>query len=120
MIRKRGLRPLQLVLVAALGASLPAGAIARGGGAHNGDSSMNPFTGDSYSYFHGGHNLGEPAMVIPWRTPVAKAADSGDRSVPHGAAKALITTTTSGRSAAFHSLDATRGDQRTDAQQGTP
>jgi hypothetical protein len=118
MIRIRDLRPFQLVLVAVLGASLPAGAIARGGGGHGGDSSMNPFTGDSYAYFHGGHNLGEQAMIIPWRTPVAKAADSGDRSVPNGTAKAPTTTTTNGRTAAFHSLDAPHGDQRTDTQQG--
>ena len=27
------------------------------------DSSMNPFTGDSYRYFNGGHNLGQPGQV---------------------------------------------------------
>jgi hypothetical protein len=35
----------------------------------SGDSSMNPFTGDSYAYFHGGHNLGEGAMIRPGGTP---------------------------------------------------
>ena len=122
MTRKRSLRLVQLVLVAVLGASLPGSGIARGGGGHGGDSSMNPFTGDSYAYFHGGHNLGEQAMIIPWRTtatPVAKAADSGDRRVPNGTAKAPTTTTTNGRTAAFHSLDAPHGDQRTDTQQGS-
>ena len=26
---------------------------------------MNPFTGDSYAYFHGGHNLGEQGTISP-------------------------------------------------------
>jgi hypothetical protein len=52
---------LALVLAAA-----SAGALA----AHDsGDSSMNPYTGDSYAYFHGGHNLGEGAMIRPGGTP---------------------------------------------------
>lgn len=35
----------------------------------SGDSSMNPFTGESYAYFHGGRNLGEGAMIRPGGTP---------------------------------------------------
>jgi hypothetical protein len=42
-----------------------------GGGGRGGDSSMNPFTGDSYAYFNGGHNLGEKAMIRPGGTPPA-------------------------------------------------
>lgn len=41
----------------------------RGGGGDSGDSSMNPFTGDSYAYFHGGHNLGEQGTIRPNRVP---------------------------------------------------
>lgn len=41
----------------------------RGGGGDNGDNSMNPFTGDSYAYFHGGHNLGEQGTIRPDRAP---------------------------------------------------
>ncbi len=118
MIRKRSLRLVQLALVAILESILPGSAIAGGGGGHGGDSSMNPFTGDSYAYFHGGHNLGEQAMIIPWRAPVAQAAYSDGRRVPNGTAKTPITTTTNGRTAAFRSLDATHGDQRTGTQQG--
>src|SRR5690349_18285363 len=47
-----------------------------GGG--SGDSSMNPFTGDSYAYFHGGHNLGEQGTIFPdhaYRTPPGKAQE---------------------------------------------
>jgi hypothetical protein len=36
-------------------------------GGDSGDSSMNPFTGDSYAYFHGGHNLGEQGTIRPNR-----------------------------------------------------
>lgn len=50
----------RLLLGALLGASA-ATTIAggRGGGGDSGDSSMNPFTGESYRYFNGGHNRGE-------------------------------------------------------------
>lgn len=55
------------LLSAALAA--PGAALAHGGGGHgsNGDSSNNPFTGDSYAYFHGGRNLGSEAMILPGR-----------------------------------------------------
>jgi hypothetical protein len=66
VILKRGLLLGKLILIAALGASFPESGIAHGGsGGRGGDSSMNPFTGDSYAYFHGGHNLGEQGMNIP-------------------------------------------------------
>ncbi|HEY2816197.1 MAG TPA: hypothetical protein VGK44_03575 [Casimicrobiaceae bacterium] len=57
--------PMRFVTAAAV-ACLSAGVSA--GGGRGGDSSMNPFTGDSYAYFNGGHNLGEQAMIIPWRS----------------------------------------------------
>lgn len=112
MARERGAPRIQLVLVAMLGASLSASAIAGGGGGRggdSGDSSMNPFTGDSYAYFHGGHNLGEEAMILPWRKPVAKGVRNGSASAP--------TTTTKDRTAAaFRLRDAQHSDQRTDTQ----
>jgi hypothetical protein len=48
------------------------------------DSSMSPFTGDSYKYFNGGQNLGGPA---PFNRPVfsnAPAAPSWRQSHPNG------------------------------------
>ena len=115
MIRKRGWL-LGDVVVAVLGVSVCGGAIAHGGG-RGGDSSMNPYTGDSYAYFNGGHNLGEQGMNIPWRTPVPKSADSSDRNVPHATMKSPATPTT-GPTRTFQSLDTPRDDQRTDMQQG--
>jgi hypothetical protein len=57
---------LTFVLVLAALAMAPAAAIA--GGSHgSGDSSNNPFTGDSYAYFHGGQNAGRQAMILPGR-----------------------------------------------------
>lgn len=118
MILKRGLLLGKLVVGAALGVSLCGSGIAHGGGGgRGGDSSMNPFTGDSYAYFHGGHNLGEQGMNIPWRTPDPKSADSSDRNVPNATVKSP-TTTTNGPTRAFQSLDTSRDDQRTDMQQG--
>jgi len=118
MILKRGLLLGKLVVGAALGVSLCGSGIAHGGGGRGGgDSSMNPFTGDSYAYFHGGHNLGEEGMNIPWRTPVPKSADSSDRNVPHATMKSPATPTT-GPTRTFQSLDTPRDDQRTDMQQG--
>lgn len=61
-------------LVATAGAVAVSAASAGGGGGgggfsggDSGDSSMNPFTGDSYAYFHCGHNLGEQGMIVPGR-----------------------------------------------------
>jgi hypothetical protein len=53
-------------------------ALANRGGGDSGDSSMNPFTGDSYAYFHGGHNLGEQGTIFPdhaYRRPPGKAQE---------------------------------------------
>src|SRR5207248_11658753 len=120
MILKRGLLLGKLGVGAALGVSLCGSGIAHGGGGRgggdSGDSSMNPFTRDSYSYFHGGHNLGEQGMNIPWRKPDPKSADSSDRNVPNATVKSQTTTTT-GPTRGFQSLDASRGDQRLDTQQ---
>src|SRR5436309_4740308 len=82
MIPKRGFLLSQVVLIAALSAFLPESAIAHGGGGRGGDSSMNPYTGDSYAYFHGGHNLGEEGMNIPWRKPVPQSTISIKRGAP--------------------------------------
>ena len=116
MIPKRGFLLSQVVLIAALSAFLPETAIAHGGGGRGGDSSMNPFTGDSYAYFHDGHNLGEQGMNMPWRTPVPESADSSDRNVPNATAKSP-STSANGPIRGFHSLDTSRDDQRTDMQQ---
>jgi hypothetical protein len=70
MIRKSvSLTVRVLVLV-----MLVSGSAVAGGGGRGGDSSMNPFTGDSYAYFHGGHNLGEEGMILPGRAPRSKVA----------------------------------------------
>ncbi|SRR6266576_3755311 len=116
MIRKHGWLLSNLVMVAALGVSPYGNAIAHGGGGRGGDSSMNPFTGDSYAYFHGGHNLGEQAMNIPWRTPVPQSATSSDRNVPNSTAKSAATST-NGPTRTFQSPDTSLDNQRTDAQQ---
>jgi len=58
------------------------------GGGRGGDSSMNPFTGDSYAYFHGGHNLGEQGMNIPWRSQppnAPKGTAESTRDTPQSA-----------------------------------
>jgi hypothetical protein len=87
---------------------LASGSAAAGGGGRGGDSSMNPFTGDSYAYFHGGHNLGEEGSLIPWRTPAANpsANVSGKTSSKAPAAP----------TGAFRSTDPKPTDQRTDAE----
>ena len=51
---------------------LVSGSVIAGGG-RGGDGSMNPFTGNSYAYFHGGHNLGEEGMNLPARTPLRRS-----------------------------------------------
>jgi hypothetical protein len=56
MVRTLSFRMSQAALAAAL-------ALAAVGAARADDSSMNPFTGDSYAYFNGGYN--RPAVVNP-------------------------------------------------------
>ena len=65
-------------------------AFANRGGGDSGDSSMNPITGDSYAYFHGGHNLGEQGTIRPNRvTPrrdAARQAQAPNATSPKAAA----------------------------------
>jgi len=72
MNQSRNVMMKQLLLMAALAAGMSGAAIANRGG-DSGDSSMNPFTGDSYAYFHGGHNLGEQGTIRPDRAPPPKS-----------------------------------------------
>ena len=65
----------RIAAIAAMTIAVSGAALANRGGGDSGDSSMNPFTGDSYAYFHGGHNLGEEGTIRPnrvpgWRPPV--------------------------------------------------
>jgi len=86
-IRRRML--LRVVVATVLAASVSVAAARGGGGGRSGDSgdsSMNPFTGDSYAYFHCGHNLGEEGMIIPGRPnpqdPAAKARRQANAAAP--------------------------------------
>jgi hypothetical protein len=56
MFRKPYLLSKQLVVTTALVLGASSVALAD-------DSSMNPFIGDSYRYFNGGHNLGDPGQI---------------------------------------------------------
>lgn len=61
-------------------------AVACGSGAalaarDSGDSSMNPYTGDSYRYFYG-HNLGEQGTIRPGGTPPATGYQLYPRRTP--------------------------------------
>jgi hypothetical protein len=64
------LRTSRLCLAFALTAGMTGVALAARGGGDSGDSSMNPYTGDSYRYFYG-HNLGEQGTIRPGGTPPA-------------------------------------------------
>jgi hypothetical protein len=70
--QSRNVMMKQLLLTAVLAAGMSGAAVANRGG-DSGDSSMNPFTGDSYAYFHGGHNLGEQGTIRPDRAPPPKS-----------------------------------------------
>ena len=48
------------------------------------DNSMNPFAGDSYKYFNGGHNLGDPGQVNRPVFSSAPAVPSWRQSHPNG------------------------------------
>lgn len=69
MMRNTTLHLLRTFAVAAFATAVAAPAAHAGGrgGGDSGDSSMNPFTGDSYAYFHGGHNVGEQGTIRPNR-----------------------------------------------------
>ncbi len=61
-----------------------------GGGFSGDDSSMNPFTGDSSAYFHGGPNLGEEGMIRPgrpaphpqWRAKASRPDTTANKPAP--------------------------------------
>ena len=78
---------LAALVVIGLGAS----PIAHGGGGRGGDSSMNPYTGDSYAYFHGGHNVGEQGFNIPWRKAAPNSAPAASNA-PSATAQSAATT----------------------------
>lgn len=96
MTRKTTLHLLRTLAVVgfATGVSVPAAHAGGRGGGDSGDSSMNPFTGDSYAYFHGGHNLGEQGTIRPNRPNPAwtpgKPADAKPTApnAPHDAQNA--------------------------------
>jgi len=79
-----------LIVVATIG--IPGVAMANRGGGDSGDSSMNPFTGDSYAYFHGGHNLGEQGTIRPNRV-TARPDASSDRHASRTPSPAAAGTT---------------------------
>jgi len=107
MIRKSVSLTVRVLVVG----MLVSGSAAAGGG-RGGDGSMNPFTGDSYAYFHGGHNLGEEGMILPGRAPPAKVTPRVQNKSP--------STTSAGPTGAFQSSDARRDGQVADTQRGTP
>ena len=90
MTRNTTLHRLRTFAVVAFASALavPAAYAGGRGGGDSGDSSMNPFTGDSYAYFHGGHNLGEQGTIRPNRPNPAwtpgKPADA-DRAAANAA-----------------------------------
>lgn len=92
MHRKATSRGVRVFVAAAFAIGLPATAMADRGGGDSGDSSMNPFTGDSYAYFHNGHNLGEQGTIRPNRVPArrdaAQAAKRPDAPSPSMTARA--------------------------------
>jgi hypothetical protein len=98
MSRKPHLLSKQLVVAAAL-------ALGASGVALADDSSMNPFTGDSYKYFNG-YNLGEPGQ---FKLPVfsnAPADPSWRQSHPNGLTdRELAALGSSGLSASASQLD---------------
>ena len=64
-----------------------------GGGGDGGDSSMNPFTGDSYAYFHGGRNLGEQGTIRPNRpNPRFSTAQEPNANAPATASSEQVPT----------------------------
>jgi hypothetical protein len=93
-------------LVATAGACVVSVASAGGGGGggfsggDSGDSSMNAFTGDSYAYFHCGHNLGEEGMIVPGRpnpqSPEEKARRAANPPAQAGTCVPSDTTNANG------------------------
>jgi hypothetical protein len=77
MFRKPHLLSKQLVVATAL-------ALGASGVALADDSSMNPFIGDSYKYFNGGHNVGDPGQFNRPVYSTAPADPSWRQSHPNG------------------------------------
>jgi hypothetical protein len=77
MFRKPYSLSKQLVVATAL-------ALGTSGVALADDSSMSPFTGDSYKYFNGGQNLGNPGQFNRPVASNAPAAPSWRQSHPNG------------------------------------
>jgi hypothetical protein len=77
MSRKPYLLSKQLVVATALALGASSVALAD-------DSSMNPFIGDSYRYFNGGHNLGDPGHFKGPVFSAAPADPSWRQSHPNG------------------------------------
>jgi len=99
MFRKPHAISRQLILATAL--ALGASGVARAD-----DSSMNPFIGDSYRYFNGGHNLGDPGQSNRPVLSVAPADPTWRQSHPHGLSERdLQAMSSSGLSAAAEQLD---------------
>ena len=67
------------------------------------DSSMNPFTGDSYRYFNGGHNLGQPGQVNRPAYSRAPADPTWRRSHPNGLTERELQALSSSNLSAFAS-----------------
>jgi hypothetical protein len=93
MNRTIDVRMASAVTIAAAMLLSSGAALANRGGGDNGDSSMNPFTGDSYAYFHGGHNLGEQGTIRPDRAPLYPKA----RQDPKASAKASFAPAKNGQ-----------------------
>ena len=86
------LRSLSAIAFATAISGMPAAYAGGRGGGDSGDSSMNPFTGDSYAYFHGGHNLGEQGTIRPNRV-TARPDASSDRHASRTPSPAAAGTT---------------------------
>ena len=70
------------------------------------DNSMNPFVGDSYNYFNGGHNLGVPGHFNRLVFSSAPAVPSWRQSHPNGLTeRELQALSSSGLSASAAQLD---------------
>ena len=67
------------------------------------DSSMNPFTGDSYRYFNGGHNLRQPGQVNRPVYSKAPADPTWRRSHPNGLTERELQALSSSNLSAFAS-----------------
>src|SRR5579862_9406060 len=99
MFRKPYSLSKQLVVATALALGASSVALAD-------DSSMNPFTGDSYKYFNGGHALGDPGPFNRTIVSNVTADPSWRQSHPNGLPeRELQALSSSGLSASAAQLD---------------